>query len=89
VTSSGRSIGPVAKELGVRDSVLRRWVEKLDTGRASTVAPQSPDGAKSCLTLSTFRGKINIRGTIVKSRKVAELRQAHCKAARKQGANTK
>ena len=28
VASSGRSIGSVAKELGVRDSVLRRWVEQ-------------------------------------------------------------
>ena len=26
VASSGRSIGAVAKELGLRDSVLRRWV---------------------------------------------------------------
>jgi transposase-like protein len=25
VASSGRSIGSVAKELGLRDSVLRRW----------------------------------------------------------------
>ena len=28
VASSGRSIGSVAKELGLRDSVLRRWVEQ-------------------------------------------------------------
>jgi transposase len=28
VASSGRSIGSVAKELGLRDSVLRRWVER-------------------------------------------------------------
>ena len=27
VASSGRSIGAVARELGLRDSVLRRWVE--------------------------------------------------------------
>ncbi|PDT64045.1 hypothetical protein CO683_40730 [Bradyrhizobium ottawaense] len=26
---SGRSIGSVAKELGLRDSVLRRWIDKL------------------------------------------------------------
>jgi transposase len=26
--SSGRSIGSVARELGLRDSVLRRWVEQ-------------------------------------------------------------
>src|SRR5207247_6255444 len=31
VASSGRSIGSVAKELGLRDSVLRRWVERGET----------------------------------------------------------
>jgi hypothetical protein len=29
VVSGGRSITAVGKELGLRDSVLRRWVEKL------------------------------------------------------------
>jgi len=29
VVSSGRSVTSVAKELGLRDSVLRRWVENL------------------------------------------------------------
>ncbi|XIA67425.1 transposase [Bradyrhizobium sp. TZ2] len=29
VLSSGRSITSVAKELGLRDSALRRWVEPL------------------------------------------------------------
>jgi transposase len=28
VASRGRSIGSVAKELGLRDSVLRRWEER-------------------------------------------------------------
>src|SRR5512132_1774273 len=28
VASSGRSIGSMAKELGLRDSALRRWVER-------------------------------------------------------------
>src|SRR6266851_5706699 len=32
VASSGRSIGSVAKELGLRDSVLRRWVELRGAG---------------------------------------------------------
>jgi transposase len=36
VVSSGRSIMSVAKELGLRDSVLRRWVEKL--GQKPTAA---------------------------------------------------
>ena len=33
VASSGRSIGSVAKELGLRDSVLRRWVEQRGSRR--------------------------------------------------------
>ena len=33
VASSGRSIGSVAKELGLRDSVLGRWVELRGAGR--------------------------------------------------------
>jgi len=32
VASSGRSIGSVAKELGLRDSVLRRWVNSAGLG---------------------------------------------------------
>jgi hypothetical protein len=32
VASSGRSIGSVAKELGLRDSVLRCWVELRGAG---------------------------------------------------------
>ena len=38
VASSGRSIGSVAKELGLRDSVLRRWVELRGAGREPTAA---------------------------------------------------
>jgi transposase-like protein len=37
VASSGRSIGSVAKELGLRDSVLRRWVEQRGAGGEPTV----------------------------------------------------
>jgi transposase-like protein len=40
VVSSGRSITSVGKELGLRDSVLRRWVEKLrqepESGRVTS-----------------------------------------------------
>jgi transposase len=36
VTSSGRSIGSVAKELGLRDSVLRRGVDQRGAGREPT-----------------------------------------------------
>ena len=42
VASSGRSIGSVAKELGLRDSVLRRWVEQRGAGREPTAAPWRP-----------------------------------------------
>src|SRR5260370_35473230 len=42
VASSGRSIGSVAKELGLRDSVLRRWVELRGTGREPTAATRRP-----------------------------------------------
>jgi transposase len=38
VASSGRSIGSVAKELGLRESVLRRWVEKRGMGREPMAA---------------------------------------------------
>jgi transposase len=36
--SSGRPVASVAKELGLRDSILRRWAEKL--GRQPTAAQQ-------------------------------------------------
>src|SRR6266404_5744418 len=49
VASSGRSIGSVAKELGLRDSVLRRWVEQRGAGREPTAPARRPttqgDGA--------------------------------------------
>src|SRR6202048_447072 len=40
VASSGGSVGSVAKELGLRDSVLRRWVERRGAGREPTAAPR-------------------------------------------------
>jgi transposase len=42
VASSNRSIGSVAKELGLRDSVLRRWVEKRGVRREPTAASWRP-----------------------------------------------
>jgi transposase len=39
VASSGRSIGSVTQELGLRDSVLRRWVELRGTGREPSRRP--------------------------------------------------
>ena len=45
VVSSGRSITSVAKELGLRDSVLRRWVEQFE--------PQSTSAARRPTTQAT------------------------------------
>ena len=42
VASSGRSVGSVAKELGLRDSVLRRWVEQRGAGLEPTAAARRP-----------------------------------------------
>jgi transposase len=42
VASSGRSIGSVARELGLRDSVLRRRVEQRRAGREPTAASRRP-----------------------------------------------
>src|SRR5258708_34589877 len=42
VASSGRSIGSVAKELGLRDSVLRRWVELRGAGALRVAGGRAP-----------------------------------------------
>ena len=42
VASRGRSIRSVAKELGLPDSVLRRWVELRGAGREPTAAARRP-----------------------------------------------
>ena len=47
VASSGRSIGAVAKELGLRDSVLRRWVEQRGARLEPTAASPALWGAAS------------------------------------------
>src|SRR6266699_1112345 len=41
VASSGRSVGSV-EELGLRDSVLRRWVEQRGAGLEPTAAVRRP-----------------------------------------------
>jgi transposase len=45
VDSSGRSIGSVAKELGLRDSVVRRWVEQRGVRREPPAASRRPHNA--------------------------------------------
>ena len=48
VASSGTSIGSVAKELGLLDSMLRRWVERRGAGREPTAAPRRPTTQARC-----------------------------------------
>ena len=56
VASSGRSVGSVAKELGLRDSVLRRWVELRGAGREPTAAPRRSITDASRWLLGRFVG---------------------------------
>lgn len=58
VVSSRRTVTSVAKELGLRDSVLRRWVDKLRQEPASArwrpttqVTPMSADQASEIARL--------------------------------------
>jgi transposase-like protein len=53
VVSSGRSITSVAKELGLRDSVLRRWVEKLRRTRLLR-SPGCARRTSGCAWSATF-----------------------------------
>lgn len=45
VASSSRSVGSVAKELGLRDSVLRRWVEQRGAARLEPGGGAAPHNA--------------------------------------------
>jgi transposase len=51
--SSGRSIGSVARELDLRDSVLRRWVERRGAGREPTA--RRPTSRRRCRRRTTVR----------------------------------
>jgi transposase-like protein len=55
MASSGRSIGSVAKELGLRDSVLRRWVEQRGAGASPGIGKQRIDGRPIFLDTSYSR----------------------------------
>jgi transposase-like protein len=48
VASSGRSIGSVAKELGLGDSVLRRWVEQRGLGASRRQGRGAPQRRRHC-----------------------------------------
>src|SRR3954452_9550872 len=71
--SSGRSIGSVAKELGLRDSVLRRWIDKLRqeptaaAWRATTQAtPMSADQASEIARLRQENERLRMERDILK-----------------------
>ena len=67
VASSGRSIGSVAKELGLRDSVLRRWVEQRGAGREPTAQARRPTthpiGCHGCLLFTPMRTSLTSGAT--------------------------
>ncbi|WP_342724158.1 IS3 family transposase [Bradyrhizobium sp. B097] len=73
VVSSGRSITSVGKELGLRDSVLRRWVEKLRhvpasaTRRPATqAAPMPADQAAEIARLREENERLRMERDILK-----------------------
>ena len=73
VLSSGRSITSVAKELGLRDSVLRRWVDKLRQEPASATwrpitqaAPMPADQASEIARLRQENERLRMERDILK-----------------------
>ena len=73
VMSSGRSITSVAKELGLRDSVLRRWVDKVRreptsaSRRPTTQAtPMSADQASELARLRQENERLRMERDILK-----------------------
>jgi transposase len=73
--SSGRSITSVAKELGLRDSVLRRWVEQFApqptsaAWRSTTQAPPMlADQASEIARLRQENERLRMERDILKNR---------------------
>ena len=73
VLSSGRSIGSVGKELGLRDSVLRRWVDKFRQEPASAswrpitqAAPMPADQASEIARLRQENERLRMERDILK-----------------------
>ena len=76
VASSGRSIGSVAKELGLRDSVLRRWMEQRGARLEPTAAARRPptqatlpsaDHAAEIARLQRENGRLRMERDILKN----------------------
>ncbi|MCA1510224.1 transposase [Bradyrhizobium sp. NBAIM01] len=71
---SGRSIGSVAKELGLRDSVLQRWVDKLRQEPTSAAwrhttqaTPMSGDQASEIARLRHENERLRMERDILKN----------------------
>ena len=71
--SSRRSIGSVAKELGLHDSVLRRWVDKFQQEPASAACrpttqatPMSADQASEIARLRQKNERLRMERDILK-----------------------
>ncbi|HUN95229.1 MAG TPA: IS3 family transposase [Bradyrhizobium sp.] len=81
VVSSGRSVTSVAKELGLRDSVLRRWVDKFRQEPASAAwrpttqaTPMSADQASEIARLRQENERLRMERDILK-KSIANLRR--------------
>jgi transposase len=73
VMSSGRSITSVTKELGLRDSVLRRWVDKIRQEPASAAwrpttqaTPMPADQASEIARLRQENERLRMERDILK-----------------------
>ena len=73
VISSGRSITSVAKELGLRNSVLRRWVDKVRQEPTSAArrpsaqaTPMSADQASELARLRQENERLRMERDILK-----------------------
>ncbi|MGY3134014.1 transposase [Bradyrhizobium sp. USDA 4501] len=73
VMSSGRSVPSVAKELGLRDSVLRRWVDKVRQEPTSAAwrpttqtTPMSADQAAEIARLRQENERLRMERDILK-----------------------
>jgi len=85
VASSGRSIGSVANELGLRESMLRRWVETRGVGRAPTAAQlptqpaamPSPDQATKAARLQRENERLRMERDILKQSVAIMLEFGH------------
>jgi transposase len=58
VASGGRSVGSVAKELGLRDSVLRRWVEQRKAARLEPTAASRRPATQATLPSADHAAEI-------------------------------